>query len=45
MYPINKPTAIIIYVKTVIFIKYKEIFFHTLVYNLYSIYTYIHIYV
>jgi len=33
MYPINNPNAIIIYVKTVIFIKYKEIFFHTLVYT------------
>jgi len=33
MYPINNPNAIITYVKTVIFIKYKEIFFHTLVYT------------
>jgi|688.fasta_scaffold481087_2 hypothetical protein len=33
MYPINNPNAIITYVKTVMFIKYKEIFFHTLVYT------------
>jgi len=37
MYPINKPTAIIMYVKNVILIKYKEIFFHELVYTYISI--------